>query len=66
MNNLENDLALPVNMKICIIFFASYEDPFWLDFSAFNKDTEEITECGYITAPTFSKFVNKFNEWLGE
>lgn len=54
------------NMKICIIFFASYEDPFWLDFDAFNKDTGETIECGYITAPTFSKFVNKFNEWLTE
>ena len=54
------------NMKICISFFASYEDPFWFDFCAHNTDTGEITECGSITAPTFSKFVNKFNEWLGE
>lgn len=54
------------NMKICIIFFASYKEPFWLDFCARNKDTGEITDSGYITAPTFSKFVNKFNEWLGE
>lgn len=54
------------NMKICIIFFASCEDPFWLDFCACNKDTGKITDSGYITAPTFSKFVNKFNEWLTE
>ena len=54
------------NMKICISFFASYEDPFWFDFCTHNTDTGEITECGSITAHTFSKFVNKFNEWLGE
>ena len=54
------------NMKICIIFLTSYEDPFALEFCTRNKDTWEITDSGYITAHTFSKFVNKFNEWLGE
>lgn len=54
------------NMKIGIIFLTSYEDPFALDFCARNKDTGEITDIGYITAPTFSKFVDKFNEWLEE
>lgn len=54
------------NMKICIIFFASYEDPFWLQFCARNKDTRKITDSGAITAHTFSKFVNKFNEWLND
>ena len=54
------------NIKICIIFFASYKDPFWLYFRAFNKGTGKITECGYRTAPSFSEFVDKFNEWLGE
>lgn len=52
------------NMKICISFFASYEDPFWLQFCARNKDTRKITDSDTITAHTFSKFVNKFNEWL--
>ena len=54
------------NIKICITFFTSYEDQFWLDFCARNKDTRKITDSCCITAPTFSEFVNKFNEWLGE
>lgn len=54
------------NMKIYIIFFTSALEPFHLDFCARNKDTGKITDSGTITAPTFSKFVNKFNEWLEE
>lgn len=54
------------NMNIYIIFFASALEPFHLESFVRNKNTGDIIESSYITAPTFSKFVNKFNEWLGE
>ena len=50
--------------KVQIIFNTSFRESFVLESFARNKNTGDIIESSYITAPTFSKFVNKFNEWL--
>lgn len=52
--------------RVLIIFNTSFREPFWLDFCSMSKDTGKIMDNDTITAPTFSKFVNKFNEWLEE
>lgn len=52
------------NMKICIIFFALAPEPFWFESFTCSKNTGDIIENIHITAPSFSEFVDKFNEWL--